>query len=441
MPKITIIGGASAFTDSLVRDFLSLDLPSGVLAMVDIDKKRLDLASKSVKRIVEVSGKNWTVEASTKRADLLPGSDYIVNTIEVSGMQTVELDNDIPLKYGIDQCIGDTIGPGGLFKAMRTIPVWLEILRDAEKLCPNAQVLNYTNPMCMITLAGLRATNMKIVGLCHSVQGTGRGLAKVAGIPYDEMEWECSGINHMAWFTKLEHCGKDLYPVLRKRCKETEVYEGDPVRWDIMNHFGYFVTESSGHFSEYVPYYRKRAELIKKHCRDGYRGGTSFYRNMWPDSRASRDERRKKIIVGTEKIEFKKSVEYASVIIEAMETGKPAVIHGNVVNTNLIDNLLQGGCVEVACLVDRNGLTPTKVGKLPEQVAGLCRANMSVFELGVQAALHEDKEAFYHAMMLDPLTAAVLSPGEIRQMTDEMIEAEKKYIPRFLSKNSKKATR
>ncbi len=439
MPKITITGGASAFTDSLVRDFLSLDMPTGTLAMVDIDRKRLDLASRSVRKIVQASGKDWKVEASTDRKDLLPGTDYLINTIEVSGMQTVELDNDIPLKYGIDQCIGDTIGPGGLFKAMRTIPVWLEILRDAEKLCPDAQVLNYTNPMCMITLAGLRATSMRIVGLCHSVQGTGRGLARVAGVPYEEMEWECAGINHMAWFTKLEHCGKDLYPVLRKRCQQKDVYETDPVRWDIMNHFGYFVTESSGHFSEYVPYYRKRPELVRKHCRDGYRGGTSFYRNMWPGSRASRDERRKKIIAGTEPIEFKKSVEYASVIVEAMETGQPAVIHGNVINSGLIDNLLQGGCVEVACLVDRNGLTPTKVGRLPEQVAALCRANMSVFELGVQAALHEDKEAFYHAMMLDPLTAAVLSPGEIRQMTDEMIAAERKYIPRFLSRRNGRA--
>jgi alpha-galactosidase len=434
MPKITIIGGASAFTDSLVRDFLSLDLPSGTLALVDIDKRRLDLAGKSVQKIVQASGKKWKVQASTERRDLLRGTDYLINTIEVSGMQTVQLDNDIPLKYGIDQCIGDTIGPGGLFKAMRTIPVWLEILRDAEKLCPKAQVINYTNPMCMITLAGLRATGMKIVGLCHSVQGTGMGLAKVAGVPYEEMAWECAGINHMAWFTKLEHNGKDLYPVLRKRCQEPEVYERDPVRWDIMNHFGYFVTESSGHFSEYVPYYRKRPDLIKKHCRDGYRGGTSFYRNMWPDSRKNRDNHRKKIIAGTEPITFRRSAEYASVIVEAMETGRPAVVHGNVINAGLIDNLLAGGCVELACLVDRNGLTPTRYGKLPEQVAALCRANMAVFELGVQAALNQDKEAFYHAMMLDPLTAAVLSPGEIRQMTDEMIRAEKKYIPAFLSK-------
>lgn len=438
MPKITITGGASAFTDSLVRDFLSLDLPSGTLAMVDIDKKRLDLASKSVKKIVAASGKKWTVEASTNRKDLLAGTDYLINTIEVSGLQTVALDNDIPLKYGVDQCIGDTIGPGGLFKAMRTIPAWLEILRDAEKICPSAQVINYTNPMCMITLAGLRATSMKIVGLCHSVQGTGRGLAKVAGIPYDEMAWECSGINHMSWFTKLEHNGKDLYPILRKRCQQKDVYETDPVRWDIMNHFGYFVTESSGHFSEYVPYYRKRPGLIKTHCRDKYLGESSFYSQNWPKWRADRDTQRKKIIDGAEPIAFKKSVEYASVIVEAMETGKPAVIHGNVINTGLIDNLLQGGCVEVACLVDRNGLTPTKQAKLPEQVAGLCRSNMNVFELGVQAILNEDKEAFYHAMMLDPLTAAVLSPGEIRKMTDEMIVAEKKFIPAFLTKGTKR---
>jgi len=435
VPKITILGGASAFTDKLARDFLAIDgLDQGIIALVDIDEPRLRLAEQSVQKIVQVSGKDWQVEASPERKDVLAGTDYLINTIEVSGLQTVRLDNDIPLKYGIDQCIGDTIGPGGLFKAMRTIPVWLEILRDAEQLCPDAWVLNYTNPMGMVTLAGLRGSSMKIVGLCHSVQGTSQALARYADVPYEQMRWECGGINHMAWFTRLEHNGKDLYPVLRERIKDPEVYEQDPIRFDIMLHFGYFVTESSGHFSEYVPYYRKRKDLVKKYCREGYRGGTSFYANDWPKWRENRDVMRKRILDGTEPIELRRSHEYASNIIEAIELDKPTVIHGNVTNDGLIDNLPQGGCVEVPCLCDGAGIHPVRFGRLPEQLAALCRSNMAVFELGVQAALQEDREALYHAMMLDPLTAAVLCPAEIKQMTDELIEAERQFLPAFLTR-------
>jgi len=430
MVKITILGAGSLFTETLVRDILCIEgLESGCIGLVDIDEPRLKLAAESVSRIVQASGKNWTVEASPQRTDILPGSDFVINTIEVSGVHTVKLENDIPLKYGIDQCIGDTIGPGGMFKALRTIPVWLDILRDAEQLCPKAWVLNYTNPMSMITLAGLRATKMRIIGLCHSVQGTSQALARYAGVPYEQMRWECAGINHMAWFTKLEHEGKDLYPVLRQRAADPEIYEQDPVRFDIMMHFGYFVTESSGHFSEYVPYYRKRKDLIQKYCREGYRGETSFYAKNWPKWRQDRDERRKRILEGTEKIDLVRSHEYASNIVEAIALNRPCIVHGNVLNENLIDNLPQGGCVEVPCYVDGTGIHPLKFGPLPEQVAALCRSNMAVFELGVKAALECNREAVYHALMLDPLTAAVLCPAEIRQMTDELFEAERQYLP------------
>jgi alpha-galactosidase len=214
------------------------------------------------------------VEASTERRKVMGGSDYIINFIEVNGLQTVQFDHEIPMKYGIKQCIGDTIGPGGIFKALRTGPDWLDILHDAEELCPDALVLNYTNPMSILTLAALRDTDMQVVGLCHSVQGTSEQLASYADVPYQEMQWRCAGINHNAWFTELTHHGEDLYPLLKERTHDPDFFDQDPARFEFMRQFGYFVTESSGHFSEYLPYFRKRDDLIEKYDRDGYRGKT-----------------------------------------------------------------------------------------------------------------------------------------------------------------------
>ncbi|MCK4590358.1 MAG: alpha-glucosidase/alpha-galactosidase, partial [Candidatus Latescibacteria bacterium] len=376
-------------------------------------------------------GKNWSVEVSTDRCKVLAGSDYVINTIEVSGLQTVRADNDIPLKYGVKQCIGDTIGPGGLFKGLRTIPAWVKILHDIERLCPEALVLNYTNPMSMMTLAGVKSSDLQIVGLCHSVQGTSKLLAEYLDVPYQDLKWRCGGINHMSWFTELSYQGEDMYPRLRERCKDPQIYERDPVRFETMLHFGYFVTESSGHFSEYVPYFRKRDDLIEKYCRDRYRGGTSFYADNWPHWRRECDERLQRYLSGEEEIPLKRSHEYGSVIIEAAEKNEPAVIYGSVLNKGLIDNLPSDGVVEVACMIDRNGVNPCRFGALPPQLAALNRSNMAVYELGVKAALEHDRQAALHALLLDPLTAAVCSPAEIKQMFDELFEAEKEYLPGF----------
>jgi len=440
--KITLLGAGSGFTPRLVNDVLLIDSADrGEIALVDIDRDRLKTMRVLVERLVKQLGRTgWKVSASAQRRDVLRGSDYLVNCIEVSGLDCVRHDNDIPAKYGIDQCIGDTIGPGGLFKGLRTIPVWLEILRDAEKLCPDAVVLNYTNPMNMMCLAAGRVSRLPVVGLCHSVQGTSHLLARRAGVAYEAMTWECAGINHLAWFTKLERNGKDLYPILKAKARQDLAGKpsdpndaADLVRKDMMLQFGAFITESSGHLSEYLPYYRKRKDLRKKYCRSGYDGGSRFYADGWPTWRKNTDAERQAMVSGRTPIGWPRSWEYASWIIEAREKDTPFRIHGNVMNRAgdagpLIANLPHDGCVEVACMIDRNGINPTVYGTLPPQMAAICASNMRMFDLAATAAIEKSKEAVIHALMLDPLTAAVCSPAEIRQMTLELFAAEAPFL-------------
>ncbi len=443
--KITMLGAGSFFTPRLVNDVLRIpEAEQGEIVLVDIDVHRLEPMHRLIRMLIDRMDKSgWSVTASTDRREVLKGSDYIVNCIEVSGLESVKYDYEIPARYGVYQCIGDTIAPGGIFKGLRTIPVWVDILRDAERLCPDAVVLNYTNPMSMLCLAASRTSTMHVVGLCHSVQGTSRHLARRAGVPFEEMEWECAGINHMAWFTTLKHKGNDLYPLLKDKARQD--LAGNPsdpddaedlVRKDIMLQFGYFVTESSGHFSEYVPYYRKRDELIQRYCGKAYEGESGFYAREWPTWRVEADRERQKMLDGEYPIGWERSWEYASWIIEAREKDSPYRIHGNVPNRArgagpLVSNLPHEGCVEVACMVDRNGIHPTVFGTLPPQLAGLCRSNMGVYECAVDAALEKNKEAAIHAMLLDPLTAAVCSPDEIRRMTLELFEAEALLLKGF----------
>jgi len=431
MVKITYLGAGSAFAPVLSKDiFLIPDLDEGELCLVDIDPERLELSRKTTEIINKKLNKNWRIVSSTDRREVMENSDFIINTIEVSGLQTVRYDYEIPLKYGVDQCIGDTIGPGGIMKALRTIPVWLEILKDAEELCPDAYILNYTNPMSMMMLATFRASKMKAVGLCHSVQGTSMRLAEYLEVPYEELKWRCAGINHMSWFTELTYKGEDMYPVLKRKAQEDrELYEKDPVRFEVMFHFGYFVTESSGHMSEYVPYFRKRPDLIRKYCREGYLGESGFYAKNWPKWRRALDERRKRIIRGEEEPDLKRSVEYASQIIEGIIFDRKQVIYGNVLNTGLITNLPQNEVVEVACLVDKNGIQPVYFGELPPQLAALCRSNMAVYDMTVRAIMNNSYEMAEQALMLDPLTSAVCSLDEIRRLFRELYEAEKEYLP------------
>jgi len=443
--NVTMLGAGSSFTPRVVNDILKIpNQLGGVIALVDIDAKRLTTMTQLIKKLIARLGlTNWNVIASRDRRKVLSGTDYIINCIEVSGLECVRFDNDIPAKYGIDQCIGDTMGPGGLFKALRTIPVFLEVLKDVGRICPQAIVLNYTNPMSMMCLGAGRTSPVPVVGLCHSVQGTSHLLAKRAGVPYEELDWECAGINHLAWFTKLKRAGKDLYPLL-KRMAEKDLAgkpvddndEADLVRKDMMLHFGAFITESSGHLSEYLPYYRKRRDLLKKYARVAYDGESSFYANEWPGWRKKADRERAEMVRGKLSIEWERSWEYASWIIEAREKDSPVRIHGNVMNNlggrgALITNLPSDGCVEVACMIDQNGVNPIRYGALPPQMANICASNMSMFDLGAKAAIERSKEAAIHSLMLDPLTAAVCSPAEIKSMTLELFAAEKRFLPGY----------
>lgn len=431
--KIVFLGGGSFFFKDLLIDVMSIPgADVGEMAIVDVDAQRLEVAAKLGEKIIAQMGKRWTLTATTDRRKVLPGAHYIINCIEVSGVQCVRHDNDIPARYGVDQCIGDTIGPGGLFKALRTVPVFIEALHDIERLCPGAWVLNYTNPMSIMCLAAARATRAKVVGLCHSVQGTTRQLAGYAGLPYHEVQWRCGGVNHLAWITEFTHNGRDVYPTLFDKAQnDPETYEKDPVRFDMMQHFGYFITESSGHLSEYLPYYRKRKDTLAKYCRPGYLGGSSFYADGWPKWRKDSDETRRKMIAGEVEIATRRSLEFASYIIEAMETHKPFVIHGNMPNRGLIENLPHDGIVEVACVVNRNGVQPTRFGPLPPHCAAICDWQMRMYDVAAEACVHKSREAAMHALMLDPLTAAVCCPAEIKKMFDELFEAEREFLPGF----------
>jgi alpha-galactosidase len=424
--------GSAVFARQIITDILAVDgLDTGVFALVDIDITRLELARAIAERLVELSGKHWKVEASPERRDVLKGTDYLVNSIEVAGLQNVRADYDIPKRYGVDQCIGDTIGPGGVFKALRTGPAWLQIIADTERLAPAAKILNYTNPMSILTLAAARSTSLPVVGLCHSVQATSRLLAEFLEVPYGELKWRCAGINHNAWFTTLERSdGEDLYPRLRQLARKPDVYERDPIRFEVMLHLGAFVTESSGHFSEYVPYFRKRADLIKKYTRPGYLGESGYYANNWPAWRRASDERIQAMLNGQLEIQRERSHEYASYIIEAIEKKQTTSFHGNVINDGAIDNLPRG-CVEVECRVDRSGIHALEFGKLPEQLAALNRAHMAVHELVVQSLLERDRTKALYALSLDPLTAAVCSLAEIESMFGEMWEAQRDYLDIF----------
>ncbi len=455
--KLTFLGAGSGFCPKLVSDVMQIPgAERGEIALVDIDTTRLSTMKQLIGKVIDLNGRSegWNVTASPNRREVMAGSDYLVCCVEVSGVACVAWDNDIPLKYGIDQCIGDTIGPGGLFKALRTVPVFLDILRDVAELCPQAIMLNYTNPMNIMCLSAGRAVpQVPVVGLCHSVQGSSHVLSRRLGIAYNEMGWDCAGINHLAWFTKVEHQGRDQYPRLMAQA-QAELYGkietsdnadandrgNDLVRKDMMLHFGAYITESSGHLSEYLPYYRKSVEG-KRYLKDKYEGGSRFYANEWPTWRKNADADRMAMVRGEKEINWKRSWEYASWIIEAREKDAPFRIHGNMMNAardsygagrgQLITNLPADGCVEVACMVDRNGINPTRYGALPPQMAQICQSNMAMFDLAANACINKSKDAAVHALLLDPLTAAMCTPHQIKQMTLEIFDAEKDYLPGY----------
>ena len=432
--KITFIGAGSAvFAAELMRDILAIpELDGGEFALVDIDPSRLALSYEIAERLIALSGKDWKLRASLDRREVLPGSAYVINSIEVAGIQNVRKEYEIPLSYGVDQCIADTIGPGGLFKALRTLPSWLEILKDIERDAPSALVMNYTNPMSIAVLAGVRATGLPIVGLCHSIQNTSQQLAGYLELPYASLHWRAAGINHLAWFVKLEdEEGGDLYPALKRKGRDPRVRAKDPVRFELMEHLGAFMTESSGHVSEYLPYIRKRPDIIREVCGPDELGGSGYYARVWPEERARGALVASQLADG--EYDTARGNEFASYIIEAKEKNSPVTIYGSVANQgSLIENLPLDGVVEVACMVDAKGVQPIPFGRLPAHLAVFNQQHMAFHDCVVRSVLEQDREAAVHALMIDPLTAAVCSLREIRAMFDELAEAERDYLPAYL---------
>ncbi|HEY3396632.1 MAG TPA: alpha-galactosidase [Armatimonadota bacterium] len=436
MPRIAIIGaGSIGFAQTLIKDVLSFEaLRDSHISLMDIDPERLDITYQVAQKLFAQENLPTTVSKTLDRAEALEGADYVMCAILANGLEPFENEINIPYKYGITQPVGDTMCVGGIFRALRTIPKLLEICRDIERLCPQAWMLNYTNPMTMLTWACSVATKVKFVGLCHGVQGTGNWLGELAGLKPEEIKYWAAGINHMAWFLRIEDlAGRNLWPAILEKIDRDGVPVGEKVRWDLARHIGYFMTESSGHLSEYLPYYRKRPDLVEAFDNPGGFAGQhaqilESYREHW----LPHAERTLKQIRGEEPIPFgERSHEYASNIINSLETGAMFRFNGNVLNHGLISNLTPGACVEVPCMVDNTGVHPCVVGDLPPVCAALNQSNLSSMGMAVQAALTGDRELAYHAVLTDPLTAAMLAPGEIRAMFDELFAANRQWMPEF----------
>lgn len=427
MAKITIIGaGSVVFAKRLISDILSYpELSDSTFYLTDIDPVRLKAAEKMAESLVAQYGGKAKVEASLDRRMALSGADYVLNLIQVGMHEATLKDFEIPKKYGLKQTIADTLGVGGVFRALRTAPVMLEICREMEELCPDALLLNYTNPMAMLMLAIFRATSIKAVGLCHSVQNTADDLASYLNVPVEELEYKVAGINHMAWFLELKRDGEDLYPKLFEAMEKEEVFAKDKVRFEMMRRLNYFVTESSEHMSEYTPYFLKRDDLIRR-----FDIPIDEYVRRSEQNLKRFEEIRQKIQRG-ESFEAEKSHEYGAPIIHSIETGTTRVIWGNVLNTKLITNLPENACVEVPCLVNKGGIQPCHVGDLPPQLAAMNMTNINVQQLTVEAILTGNIDYVYHAVMLDPHTSSVLSLDEIWAMTRELIDAHGDLLPKF----------
>ncbi|MFS0560479.1 alpha-glucosidase/alpha-galactosidase [Terribacillus sp. 179-K 1B1 HS] len=434
MGKITFIGaGSTIFTKNVLGDcMLSPALQEFEFALFDIDEERLSESELLLNALKNSLQAEVTIKAYTDRKEALEGAKYVINAIQVGGYRpSTVIDFEIPKKYGLRQTIADTVGIGGVFRALRTIPVMLDIARDMEEVCPDAWLLNYTNPMAALTGAVARFTNVKVVGLCHSVQVCTKDLLKDLEIPHENIEERIAGINHMAWLLEIKSNGKDLYPEIKKRAKEKQKEKHhDMVRYELMDKFGYYVTESSEHNAEYHPYFikDKYPELISRFNipLDEYPRRCEEQIKNW--------QKTKQELMNDNSLTHERSREYGSRIIEAMETNQPFVFGGNIVNKGgLIANLPRNAVVEVPCIANRNGIAPAYMGELPEQLAALNRSNINTQLLTIEAAMTKSKEKIYQAALLDPHTAAELSMDDIISMCDELIEAHGDMLPAYIS--------
>ena len=439
MARIAMIGaGSLVFCKTLMSDFLGTPALAGSeFALMALTHRRLDRMHDFVGRMIRNNGVDARVSATTDRRAALQGADYVVVTIQVGGVEVFRNDYEVPMKYGVNNCIADTMGPGGVFRALRHIPALLEIAVEMREIAPGAVLFNYANPMAMCCWALGRVPGLQFVGLCHGVQTTMDLIASYVGVPKERIDFLAAGINHMAWFLRLEHEGKDLYPTLKANFERPGYYVNEKVRGEVMRHFGYFMTESTGHLSEYLPYFRKNRGALDLYCDEPAFGGESgaYYRYC-----AALEEKFRTLDpLSIESTRLgPRSAEYCSHIIEALETGVPFRFNGNVRNDGLITNLPQGCCVEVPVFADAVGMHPTFVGALPPQCAALNMTNVLVQGLVVEASAAGDPELVVQAVALDPLSAAVLTLAEIREMVCEMLEAQREYLPRFEGRSVRK---
>lgn len=432
MAKITFLGaGSTVFAKNVLGDcMLSPALQGFELALFDIDHERLKDSENMLNNLKGTTGSTCRVKAYTDRKEALRGAKYVVNAIQVGGYDPCTInDFDIPKKYGLRQTIADTIGIGGIFRSLRTIPVMLDFARDMQEVCPDAWFLNYTNPMAVLTNVMNTYGGIKTVGLCHSVQVCVSHLFHVLGLETEGIQSKIAGINHMAWLLEVTKNGVDLYPEIKRLALERQKEKHhDMVRFELMFKFGYYVTESSEHNAEYHPYFIKKnyPELIDRLNipLDEYKRRSVRNIERW---KTMREE-----LVNNKNLEHQRSHEYASYIFSAMETNDPYKIGGNVMNNGLITNLPKEACVEVPCLVDRSGIQPTYVGDLPPQLAALNRTNINTQLLTIEAAITGKREHIYHAAFLDPHTSAELLLDDIVSLCDELIEAHGDWLPKFI---------
>lgn len=437
MPKVSFMGaGSTVFAKNVLGDcILTPEISPLDISLHDIDHVRLEDSRKMINNIITNSKRtDITLSATLNRRESLTGADYVVNAIQVGLYDPCTItDFEVPKKYGLKQTIGDTLGIGGIFRGLRTIPVLQGFASDMEELCPNALFINYTNPMSILSGFMARHTNVKTIGLCHSVQVCAPTLLRNVGMDkyVDKCRWEIAGINHLAWLTSITDLdGNNLYPEIKRRAKLDETYEtrkSDLVRLDLMDRFGYYITESSEHNAEYNPWYIKNAypELIEK-----YNIPIDEYPRRCVNQIAGW-EKMKEDLVNNHDIDHQKTHEFASYIIKAMETDVPFRVHGNVLNTGLITNLPANAVVEVPCLIDRNGVNPCFVGELPEQCAAIDRLHVNVHLMTIKAAVTRKKEYIYMAAMLDPHTAGELSPDDIKAMCDDLIAEHGNWLPKY----------
>ena len=435
MAKIVLIGaGSHFFARNIITDILSYpELQDSTITLVGhVHKEPVDLVAAFAKKMVKEHGFKTKIEPTMNRREALNNADYILTAIRVGGAPATQADRQITGKYGVNESAGDTLGPMGVFFGLRNVPVMLDICRDMAELCPEALLINYTNPLAIIGWAVTDYTTIKNVGICNGVQSTAGDLAKYLGIPIDELSYWIGGINHMAWFLELKWQGKDVYPLLKEKFKDPAVYSGpnahvfgaDIVRAEVFKAFGYYCTETSPHLSEYLPYFRKRPELIERFKLQMIERTPEEREKM----RRANEESLRQLVSSKEELPVSRKNDYGVSIIHAIETGLPARVTGNVKNTALITNLPAGCCVEVPCLADKEGIHPCYVEDLPPQLAALNRTNINVQELAVRGIAEKDKTKIFQSILLDPLTAAVLTIDETRNMVEEMFLANAEFM-------------